>query len=370
MLIVLTAVTLFLFTLDEYTTISRIRATAMLYELSRRVSSGIEYKKYNLKNSSQAIWNSRRRPMPITHCKNNAVAKTRYAIISMLSADSMRMYTVSATKLAISVRWWLTIEQLDMIMMTVEGFKIESQLDFDRAELETAGWNIICEVPMIKHPHPPEESRFHDTAMYSKLNMWAFTEYEAILFLDSDTLVIRDPTPLFTVHLPVMLRNGYTLAAVRDRPAILSDFFNAGVILLTPGKNSYGEQTDVQTLINSITSVPHKTDQAEQGMLNALWGPDRFYVLPYIFNANLVSKRVEPEIWDPYEDKIIILHYTVAKGWQSTRFWRENEFGTHFRCWWWNIDEFCQLWENVNEWHEPNVLESRTHVAKTLKKNK
>ena len=109
-------------------------------------------------------------------------------------------------------------------------------------------------------------------------------------------------------------------------------------------------------LVESIGSMPHKVEWAEQGLLNAIF-KDAFHEMPYIYNANLLSKMDEPDLWRRYRNHITIVHYTVAKGWMSFRhFELVSTFVLHdemskawkyFSCWKHDVDDFCQLWDRV-----------------------
>lgn len=284
------------------------------------------------------------------HDSSVPYAKTRYAIVSLITSDNMHWYFTSALKLARSARWWFPPDQMDLLLMVTEGFGITQQdvstLHQEIGMLREAGWNIICRISVIEQPGPPVNSRFHDARVYSKLNIWAFTEYDAVLFLDSDTLIIRDPVKLFSQHLPAMRKAGYVLGAARDRPGPLNPVFNTGVLLLRTEEIRRNASYSLDDLKAKIGIAGREDEYVDQGFLNAVY-VQRIYELPYIYNGNLVSKQTEADFWYLHENKISIVHYTVSKGWQSFRnFWSNN--GVYaFPCWLWNTDDFCQLWDKI-----------------------
>ena len=344
-----------------YSLASRQAATELLFDIDLRANRWRQ--RPNASSAHDAWWRRPEEegggPVPLHSCRGGSSssssssseqqqATTRFAIVSMLSIDDSQhhFYTQSAAKLAKSARLWLPVERMDLVMLLTDGFGVTEEQDPAKAAatarmLLEAGWNVLCRVPVIEHPKPTVASRFHDAKMYSKLNVWALTEYEAVLFLDADTLIIREPTRLFTQHLPAMLRNGVSLAAVSDRPAKLSHFFNAGVMLLIPG--SRGDET-LAELKRGITEVAHDEEQTEQGLLNVVYA-HKFRALPYIYNANLVSKLVEAGLWRENQDRISILHFTVSKGWQSFRNFDSLWLPQPFLCWHWKTDDLCQLWD-------------------------
>jgi hypothetical protein len=289
---------------------------------------------------------------PLSNGHSAVHATTRFAVVSMLTSDRSHFYTLSTIKLAKSLRWWFSPEEMDLVLLITDGFGISTEADsafFSNVmELENAGWNIICKVPVIEHPNVVNTNRFHDIKVYSKLNIWALTEYDAILFLDSDTLVIRNPQNLFTVHYPAMKSAGMMLGAVRDRPDKLSHGFNAGVLLLIP--TLLNQSWTFSSMVERIVTVPYNVDWAEQGLLNVIF-KDSFYELHYIYNGNLVSKLQDTYLWSQFSSAISIVHYTVAKGWMSFRHLSllslDFKSYEYFSCWYHDVDEFCQLWDGV-----------------------
>lgn len=281
------------------------------------------------------VWKRLSDPETLEFCQNAPVANTRFAIVSLLTTDAKFMYTRSAIKLARSVRQWHSSTHLDMVLMITEPLKSQEYL-----KLFSAGWNVFCRVPVIEHPEPDQSSRFHTAKLYTKLNLWGLQAYDAMLYMDLDTVMLRECSRIFTAHYPSMLRLGQDLGAVRDRPAVLEHNFNAGVLLVIPRR-------PLQTLIASINSTWHQKSWAEQGLLNVLY-KDKYYELPYIYNANLVSKRDEPVLWEKFKNKLSIVHYTVSKGWESFRhIWHAPDPTRASSCWESDTDSFCQLWDRL-----------------------
>ena len=293
------------------------------------------------------FWSRAKGPAPLIHClpeSLGAIASTRFGIVALLSSDASNMYLKSAQKLARSIRMWIDSEQMDLVLMTTQGFGFSAQpnagLTTNQKLLREAGWTVFCSVPPIQHPLKRVESRFHDARTYSKLNLWALVQYEALLFLDLDTLVIREPTRIFTEIYPEMESKGFELAATPDRPESFSDHFNSGVLLVKP-------KTSVEELVSMIAKVEHDQEWADQAFLNAVFRY-RFLPLPFIYNANVISKMLEPVLWHQNQDMIAIVHYTVAKGWHSFRnMGKTGEFHRMFACWFYDLDDLCQLWEQV-----------------------
>ena len=58
-------------------------------------------------------------------------ATTRFAVVSMLTSDRYDFYKLSAIKLAKSLRWWFSPEEMDLVMLVTEGFGISTNIDSD-----------------------------------------------------------------------------------------------------------------------------------------------------------------------------------------------------------------------------------------------
>lgn len=297
---------------------------------------------------NRSFWQRGQSPKTlISHCQTAVYAKTKFAIVSLLTVDASHYYTQSAIKLAKSVRWWFPPEHMDLVMMSVIS-------DVDPVILRN-GWKN-CRVPMIeyaKNTNLSAYNRFFNAKLYSKLNAWAIAEaYEAVLFLDLDTLMIRDASPLFTHHIPAMQKAGHSLGAVLDSPASLRNNFNSGVMLLTVRSDNWNGNRSApsafEILTASIAHIEYDENYADQGFLNAFYREKNFYKLPFIYNANVVSKLLETEtVWLPNENTISILHYTVSKGWESFRHFILWPPYSSFICWYWNTDDLCWLWDQI-----------------------
>ena len=292
---------------------------------------------------------TRRRAAHLRHCARETVyPRTEFAVMSMLS-HSFHLYGVSAMKLATTVRRFTNADLIMLLVETKERNAKETAITRrQKAQLERSGWKT-CTVPAIGGPpQTRERNRFLDALLYTKFTAWKFTEYEGVLFLDSDTLVVGDITPAFLDIAPLMRRTNKSLAAARDRPADATcrlggawNFFNAGVLLLIPDTQTF------RALEHSIHHVAHDARYAEQDLLNVLYGPGNheWLELPFVYNAIVVSKYCEPELWRENRDHIKIVHYTTTKGWTYSQHWDKLE--DPFMCWWWDVQDLCMYWESV-----------------------
>mmetsp|Transcript_64389 Transcript_64389/g.172319 ORF Transcript_64389/g.172319 Transcript_64389/m.172319 type:complete len:240 (+) Transcript_64389:181-900(+) len=228
-------------------------------------------------------------------------------------------------------------------------FESRPMMRCQRESFEESGWTI-CSLPTIQGPATDKTNRFLDALMYSKFNAWRLTEYQAVLLLDSDTMAVGDPTGAFRDVLPRMLAANRSLAAARDRPADTRcrfgtswNHFNAGVLLLLPSLETFA------MLNRSISEVPHNVDSAEQDLLNRLYHEGdhqhEFMELPFPYNAIVITKYCQPDVWDKHRGDLRLIHMTTAKGWMYSSHW--DKPGDPFECWWWGVQDLCAFWETI-----------------------
>jgi hypothetical protein len=70
------------------------------------------------------------------------------------------------------------------------------------------------------------------------------------------------------------------------------------------------------------------------------------FELPIVYNTIVVEPLCEEDVWYEVEEKVRILHYTVAKPWTYTMKWSKLE--DPFVCWFWWVEEYCMLWDMID----------------------
>ncbi|WP_239340986.1 CmcI family methyltransferase [Frankia sp. CiP3] len=160
---------------------------------------------------------------------------------------------------------------------------------------------------------------------WTKLAMWNFEEYDRLVWLDADMLVLHNMDELFDVPIDTG-----TIAAAPQRLCNALHFdnfpayfrvehcpyhgrsqqlrrFNAGLLVATPSTAMYKE----------LTGAIHKREInqmhfAEQDLLNEYFA-DSWHALDYVYNATKGISRAHPELWNL--DVIKNLHYVGQKPW-------------------------------------------------------
>jgi alpha-N-acetylglucosamine transferase len=232
---------------------------------------------------------------------------------------------------------------MDMVLL-ITGEAKDQMSASTWASLVDEGW-IMCPVEAIEGPPFAhyDSNRFLLGLLYTKLMMWRLTEYTAVMSLDLDMLVMRDPTDIFTSVLPKMLSENKTFGAVVDRPgpgAMKSPkcgmqwtdtpIFNGGSLLIVPSNHVF------TILIDNLRVIPHDVGLAEQSYLNAFYNKSTFYSLPFTYNGNMRSILCEPHIWG--DGDVQILHFNVEKPWG---FARMDLFDEH------RLVPYMLLWQSV-----------------------
>ena len=222
-------------------------------------------------------------------------------------------YVSGAVKLGMSVRRHSSMP-LDLVVLELKGNPLANN---EWTRLRAAGWQR-CVVERIA---PLDEQgtfgRFRD--QFTKLHAWSMTMYKSLLYLDSDTFVLRSIDDLLQTNL-----GNKQIGVARDygagkwRPT-----FNMGVFLIHPNA---GEHERLLKLQMSGT-IQFKTTMAEQGFLNEVY-KNQWYDIGFEHNANLAIFSQDRSYWDKHESDIRIVHYTMNKPWRCSREYRRP-------CSWW-----------------------------------
>jgi glycogenin glucosyltransferase len=184
---------------------------------------------------------------------------------------------------------------------------------------------------LIMPSKPSSFERFRD--QYTKLGLWNFTEYDLILYLDADTLIVAD---LDLKPLDDLAQNwllSYFFAACIDiSGGKWTTGINAGVMFLRPDTNEYRRLLD--GIEPAIAKNAFDTTMSEQAYLSYIYF-QRMLVLPTTWNMNLAIYSQKRAVWDEMADYISIIHFTMEKPFESMGTWKSSEYR-----------EVLQLWHN------------------------
>jgi len=208
-----------------------------------------------------------------------------------------------------------------------------------RAKLGEQGWQIRDIAPIATPIDDPLMSRFSNT--YTKLRAWELDEYRKIVFLDGDTIVLRNIDDLFERP---------SLAAAPD--FLLPDRFNSGVMMLEPSRPRLAEMLEQLPVVGSY-------DGGDQGFLNQIfdwYALPSAHRLPSAFNTHQFIFQfiaANPRLRESYLEQIRVVHYTVQKPWRETVLAGGSEL-------WWGIYEKVHP-EQQSRWREKlHTLQDKT----------
>ena len=170
--------------------------------------------------------------------------------------------------------------------------------------LREVGW-IPREVKNI--PPPLQGTWSHFIHQFTKLTLWNMTEFDAIVYLDVDTLVLDEISHLHELVVDPS-RTRFEFAAVADNwHGKFAYHFNAGVLVLHPSSAVFNELLRTMTLPDNYHPA-----MAEQAFLNAFFQL-RYLQLPMIYNVNLAMFSAYPDLWRRMRRDFKIVHFTLVK---------------------------------------------------------
>ena len=162
-------------------------------------------------------------------------------------------------------------------------------------------------------------------AGFTKLHVWGLVEYERVVYIDADALVLDSVDELFERPL------GDAPGAFAAAPDVFPpDRFNAGVLALRPDAAVFAE------LCAAAVETP-SYDGGDTGFLNAHY-PGWFAMpaanrLPFGYNAqrtlHWMTFAKQPGYWNAVKDKKILHFSSSPKPWQDAK--RKGELEA---LWW------------------------------------
>lgn len=220
-------------------------------------------------------------------------------------------YLIGARALARSLqtcnsRWPLTA-------LVVENVEDDAQL----ADLAALGCRIerVAPLPLsdafrarhnrsAQHTQAPftkgEKPQFHDPLLnFVKLRVWEMEQFDRVVFLDADTLVVQNIDRLFSYP---------EFSAAPNLYETLADFhrLNSGVFVAQPSSRTFDAML---TALDQPGVFWRRTDQT----FLENWFPN-WHGLPYIDNTLQYVWFNLPQLWDWRQIRVI--HYQYEKPWE------------------------------------------------------
>lgn len=177
--------------------------------------------------------------------------------------------------------------------------------DAARSRLSAQGWQLR-DVDAIASPDNDQALFPRFERVFTKLRVWELAEFDRVVLLDADTLVLQNIDELFA-------RSGF--AAAPD--FFLPDRFNSGVIVLEPSTVLFRAMLDALARSGSY-------DGGDQGFLNTFFSDwyamSAEHRLPVGYNmAHFIYQflRGHPTLRARLERETKVVHYMVQKPWKA-----------------------------------------------------
>ncbi|KAM1042651.1 hypothetical protein ACFX2A_034806 [Malus domestica] len=265
------------------------------------------------------------------HFDSEKPHREAYATI-LHSAD---VYVCGAIAAAQSIR--MAGSTRDLVILVDETIT-----QYHRRGLEAAGWKIHT-IQRIRNPKAEPEA--YNEWNYSKFRLWQLTDYDKIIFIDADMLILRNIDFLFQMPEISATGNNATL-------------FNSGVMVVEPSNCTFQLLMDH---INEIVSY----NGGDQGYLNEVFTwwhriPKHMNFLKHFWEGDEPEiKQMKTHLFQADPPIIYVLHYLGKKPWLCFRdydcnwnvdFMQEFASDVAHNTWWrvhdampGNLQKFCLL---------------------------
>ncbi|EKX36708.1 hypothetical protein GUITHDRAFT_117137 [Guillardia theta CCMP2712] len=242
----------------------------------------------------------------------------RYAVLTLLSSPKQ---VDQAVVLGKSITLYSRVEcRVDRIALLIEPEPSTVH------KLQNAKWSIR---PFAKDIEAMQTNRTRQSSclpMLTKLQLLNMTEYDAVLFLDSNTVVLGNIMVLFTYHAPMMRRLSAHVGWVREQRLTLH--YNPGVLLVIP---------DGFIFERSVKALASQQGCNEGGVLNSLWR-DETFELDQIYNAMTAMAVQNVSFFDTIRNDVRVFHST---------FFKPTYLFFMVRCYWHGTYDLCRAWAEI-----------------------
>merc|ERR1712083_1002771 len=191
--------------------------------------------------------------------------------------------------------------------------------------------------------------------MGTKINCWKLTQFSKAVFLDADTLVLKNSDELFD-------REEFSAAPDAGWP----DCFNSGVFVFRPNLNTYNDLVALATTTGSF-------DGGDQGLLNthfSSWATqDISKHLPFLYNMVASASYSYLPAFKKFGSNVKIIHFIGAdKPWLGEGGSSSVLPGAEHRKLWWQLystqvaprlslhrEGFSSSGSNSSSTHQPSL---------------
>ncbi|GAA0185799.1 glycosyltransferase [Lithospermum erythrorhizon] len=243
---------------------------------------------------------------------------------------SAQVYVCGAIAAAQSIR--MTGSKRDLVILVDDTIS-----EYHREGLEAAGWKLHT-IERIRNPKAEPEA--YNEWNYSKFRLWQLTDYDKIIFIDADLLVLRNIDFLFEMPEISAIGNNATL-------------FNSGVMVIEPSNCTF------QLLMDHINEI-ESYNGGDQGYLNEIFTwwhriPKHMNYLKHFWVGDEPEKKeMKKRLFGADPPVLYVLHYLGLKPWLCFRDYDCN----------WNVDilqEFASDVAHGTWWKVHDAMPDKLH---------
>ncbi|KAL8229378.1 hypothetical protein R6Q57_014278 [Mikania cordata] len=243
---------------------------------------------------------------------------------------SAHVYVCGAIAAAQSLR--MSGSNRDLVILVDETIT-----EYHRSGLELAGWKIRT-IQRIRNPKA--EKNAYNEWNYSKFRLWQLTDYDKIIFIDADLLILRNIDFLF--GMPEISATGNN-----------GSLFNSGVMVIEPSNCTFS------LLMNHIDEIV-SYNGGDQGYLNEVF--TWWHRIPKSINFlknfwigdDDETKEKKTRLFGADPPELFVLHYLGLKPWLCFRDYDCN----------WNSDIFREFASDVAHerwWKVHDAMPTQLH---------
>lgn len=222
---------------------------------------------------------------------SGTVHREAYATI----LHSAHVYVCGAIAAAQSIR--MVGSTRDLVILVDETIS-----EYHREGLAAAGWNVRT-IERIRNPKAEKDA--YNEWNYSKFRLWQLTDYDKIIFIDADLLILRNIDFLFGMPEISAIGNNATL-------------FNSGVMVVEPSNCTF------QLLMDHINEI-ESYNGGDQGYLNEIFTwwhriPKHMNFLKHFWEGDEEEKKeTKTRLFGADPPILYVLHYLGMKPWLCFR---------------------------------------------------
>lgn len=228
----------------------------------------------------------------VTLVSNDDYARAATALVRSITYSGTKVDIVVLCTDAVSKRMLERLIQLGAKIRAVSHLPTSHEFNL-RHQREA----LHSQSPFLKGEKPPFHTPLDN---FIKLRLWELDEYERVIFVDADALVVRNIDKLFAYP---------EFSAAPNVYETLTDFhrLNSGVFVATPSKRTFESMIKV---LDQPDAYWRRTDQSFLEHFFPNW-----HGLPIFYNMLQYVWFNLPELWD--WNSVHVVHYQYEKPWQN-----------------------------------------------------